>query len=687
MLSGIDIPDAKSDWWHATTRAVTAIAFVLLGGFAFAAIAGEAPRAMSSPLVAAEMLVNFCGFVLFTLEAIFVTLRQRPIAQAAGLAPRALALLGTWLMALLVLLPARESVPPAISLMSVVFGLVGDGLAIAAVANLGRSFSIMPEARRLVVSGPYQLMRHPLYVAEEITICGLVAVHFSALAVLLFAIQAACQWCRARNEEQILASAFSEFDAYHKRTPMLLPHLDQTAMWIGVASFAIVFPLGSYLLADPDTFLHVAAGQWMWAHGLVPSVDPFSATMRGAPWTAHEWLAELMFAGAFGVLGWAGVTALTALATACAFAMLGSALCRTLPLRGVVVTLALSFLLIAPHLVARPHVLAMPAMVGWMAGLVKARADDRAPSLALLPLLVLWANLHGSFPLAFLLAGFFAIEAVLAAPDRVARRKSFGGWAIFLTAAAAASFLTPLGWSGWRFPFELSGMTFSLGLVQEWQAANFARFQPLEILLLGLPALALCGSMRLSWLRLALLLLLIHLALVHTRFVDTVALLGPLLLAPSLRGLFGGLPAFRATWRPVESSILAVAVIVTITGLGAWRGVMNDDPRIAPRAALAAAGSGMVLNDYDFGDYLIFSHISPFVDGRIDLYGDRFMLDYMSALNAQGNALPELLARYHVGWTILKPNRPAVALLDRLPGWHRAYADANAVVHVKDDDR
>jgi hypothetical protein len=87
-----------------------------------------------------------------------------------------------------------------------------------------------------------------------------------------------------------------------------------------------------------------------------------------------------------------------------------------------------------------------------------------------------------------------------------------------------------------------------------------------------------------------------------------------------------------------------------------------------------------VLNDYPFGDYLIFSGIPPFVDGRADMYGDAFL-----RRAAQLAELPLLLAQYRIVWTLFKPDNPRVVLLDNLPGWQRFYADDVAVVHIRRD--
>ena len=86
---------------------------------------------------------------------------------------------------------------------------------------------------------------------------------------------------------------------------------------------------------------------------------------------------------------------------------------------------------------------------------------------------------------------------------------------------------------------------------------------------------------------------------------------------------------------------------------------------------------------YNFGGYLIFSGVEPFIDGRY-LYGDAFLKRYVEAMLLESDQLPHLLTEYGVTWTLISPNWPAVVLLDHLPGWRRLYADDIAVVHVRD---
>ncbi len=87
---------------------------------------------------------------------------------------------------------------------------------------------------------------------------------------------------------------------------------------------------GLPLLADPDSHWHIAVGNWMLAHGTVPTVDPFSFTFGGQPWIAKEWLSQLLMAVAFKLGGWGGVTVLAATALAVSFALMLRLLLRDL---------------------------------------------------------------------------------------------------------------------------------------------------------------------------------------------------------------------------------------------------------------------------------------------------------------------------------------------------------------------
>src|SRR5690606_17953687 len=99
----------------------------------------------------------------------------------------------------------------------------------------------------------------------------------------------------------------------------------------------------------------------------------------------------------------------------------------------------------APHLLARPHVLALPIMVLWFGELVRAMDRRGSPPWWLLAVIALWANLHGGFVLGLALAALAACD-VLWNAEPASRVRLFWRWGLFGLAALAMSGLTPYGW-------------------------------------------------------------------------------------------------------------------------------------------------------------------------------------------------------------------------------------------------
>jgi protein-S-isoprenylcysteine O-methyltransferase Ste14 len=174
------------------------------------------------PELLAELLARGATLLFFVLAAWLVLIRIRPVSKASGLQPRLSALAGSFLLLSVVLFP-RQDLSIGLNLLSAGLLLLGHLLAVCGLVRLGRSFSIMAEARRLVTDGPYALVRHPLYVAEEISAIGLFLQHASLGTALLLIAHLAFQLQRMRNEEQVLRATFPEYETYAVRTRRLIP--------------------------------------------------------------------------------------------------------------------------------------------------------------------------------------------------------------------------------------------------------------------------------------------------------------------------------------------------------------------------------------------------------------------------------------------------------------------------------
>ena len=433
------------------------------------------------------------------------------------------------------------------------------------------------------------------------------------------------------------------------------------------------------LFNDGDTSWHLGAGRWMLENGAIPERDPFSFTFAGQPWTAHEWLSEIVMAGLFGIGGWNALGLLTATAVSALLFMVGAEARRHWrPTIALAVMLAL-FIVVTPFIVARPHVLAWPILAGWTTILLRAREADRAPPLAAALLMLLWANLHGSFLIGLLLIGLFALEAAV---ETKWKPMVLVRWAAFGILSLLLSLATPHGIYGLLFPLQVSGME-SLPLIKEWLPTPLLEMRGFQIVLVGTIIAAFTTRVRVPLFRLLLLLGMLYMALEHVRHQAVLAVVAALVLPPAFARREEG-EAAPATGTLVLGAGLAVAVLLIWAVRMALPEVRRDSPS-NPIAAIAAVPPSLrgvpVFNSYSFGGPLILNRIRPFIDGRADMYGDGFMFEWQRIHRGDAAAFDRGVQRWGIGWTILEPGAPLVELLDRKRGWRRIYEDPWAVVH------
>lgn len=162
--------------------------------------------------------------MFLSLLMVAVVTRARPVAKTQGLWSRLTAMGGSFIPSFVFLLPRNDDVV-LVNILSCTLFAVGYGFTVYALAHLNRSFSIMPEARRLVTGGPYRFIRHPVYLFEQIGVVGLFLPYASIWAVLMLAIHLFCQFQRMNSEEGVLRRAFPEYGDYAQRTPRLIPGL------------------------------------------------------------------------------------------------------------------------------------------------------------------------------------------------------------------------------------------------------------------------------------------------------------------------------------------------------------------------------------------------------------------------------------------------------------------------------
>lgn len=172
----------------------------------------------------ADVLSRSSTILFLAVLSILFVIRLSPVKKARGMYPRFLAVAGTFSMTLVTVFP-RADLSLTQTVLASLLSLVGTGLSIFALAHLGRSFSVMAEARRLVTSGPYRLVRHPLYVFEAVASLGILVQFFTFYSVLIYLIHCLLQLQRMKKEEAVLEVVFPEYQRYKLKTARIIPGL------------------------------------------------------------------------------------------------------------------------------------------------------------------------------------------------------------------------------------------------------------------------------------------------------------------------------------------------------------------------------------------------------------------------------------------------------------------------------
>ncbi|MER8442028.1 hypothetical protein NKH52_02285 [Mesorhizobium sp. M1066] len=467
-----------------------------------------------------------------------------------------------------------------------------------------------------------------------------------------------------------------------------------------LAALAMAGALGAQAgatLQDPDSWWQVKVGLDFLTNRTFPTVDPYSYTFAGQPWIAKEWLGQVLLAIAYRAGGWNGVvTAIIASISLTVF-LLGWFLSAWLkPILAITLAFAAVFL-INPIFTARPHVFTFPIIVIWTAVLFGAAREERAPPWWLLVLVVLWANLHATFTLSFVIAAFAGLD--LLARTGLSKPSLLAKWIAFGLLCPLVSLIHPYGVQAILATLAVAYGNEAVSLIMEWKPFNQPDSPVQEAaMLLALFGL-LVSRLRIGWAKALFVVFTLHVYLAHVRFMYLFFLLIPLVMAAEVAQQY---PSLSATAWLAEKrdglerffarrfyAICDTAAVLLIGGVA----VLGSAYQVAPSPKTSASGalafaqshhlSGNVLNSYNFGGTLIFHGFKTYIDGRTD---QLFLGGFTKADDETGhsNGKPLLEARlkkYAIGWALLSADDARIPFFDQL-GWKRAYADDHAVIYL-----
>jgi hypothetical protein len=433
---------------------------------------------------------------------------------------------------------------------------------------------------------------------------------------------------------------------------------------------------------DSDTYWHLATARETIAHGLVRT-DVFSWSAHGASVGTDQWLGQLLLYASYLSGGWLGVVALRAvIVSVLVFAIVAAALVRQPRSPIAAVALSIPAILLSRFLwTDRPELLG----TACFALLVLLIQLPRRAIAAAAPLLILWANVHGSFALGAVLILLISAHAL------ATRARPTWPYTVAAVGAVASFVLTPAGIATIGAP--------GLHLlhppreIQEWAIPDPTTAAGLVWAVVLGAVLATAALAPRAAIRDAILIVpLAGLSLVAIRYAPLFAIASTPYLADQLPVAFARLAGPLAQGRsvvartgrsapPIIDIVLVLAGIALLAvGIAGAPGDVDEEGFPVDALAQLPAGPGL-LNEYDWGGWLIWrAPATPvFVDGRLVPYlASGVMDDYRIVLEARPG-WRDVVARRGIRYILVRPRDP-VAVRARELGWTALVRSSSTVL-------
>jgi len=485
-------------------------------------------------------------------------------------------------------------------------------------------------------------------------------------------------------------------------------------LWVALLALAVA--LAVHDLRSLDYWWHLRTGRLIAETGAVPRVDPFSYTVPGARWIDIHWLYQLCLYFLHASGGHAAVV-VAQLGLVClmlaALAPIGWR--RERPWLGVL-ALALVLLLVAPRLRARPELPSF-ALLAWILFLLDRfeRTPDRWVY-AIVPLQLVWVNVHGLFAVGIAVCAIHLIAELLRAlgrgaagvrPDRVRRL------AAVTLLATLVSVVNPNGLEGALYPLQQLDMVSSaerrgaFGMLIEELRPTLGSADPLTLgLFAGLAALSL-AAMATNWKRVREVDILLwvafgYLALGANRNTALFAIVAAPILVRNANEAIDARPGWTRLASGTAAVTVALALLVAVDaavvrylarlGRLGWPSIgiaEGLNPIGAAEWIARTRAPAPIAHDMADGGYLIWRlwpDYSVMSDGRLEVFGPE-LLPRLQPTDPERFA--ELDARYRFGSVLLNHRRlplgPLLRALHASVDWRLAYVDDVSAVFVRGD--
>ena len=469
---------------------------------------------------------------------------------------------------------------------------------------------------------------------------------------------------------------------------------------------------GGGILSDGDSGFHIRAGDFIINNMKIPKVDIFSYVSPPIPWTAHEWLSEVIMSFIHKCIGLSGLAIFFMSFIAFSFYVYFKLLrvyCNNVVLLWPIVFFAA--LCTSFHWLARPHVFSMLILILWymILDLYEYRNINK---LFYLPvLMLLWVNLHGGYIIGYVLIfiyifsnfinGYFFSNEDKTKISQKAKKLLFICFICF-----GVSLLNPFGYKIFLFPFKLVTDSFITSHVMEFLPTNFQDNQPFNYFFFFSIFVILFSKMKPDLTESILFFSFSYLALYSVRYTALFAIIiAPILLKRiDLFFKYSEIKMFRKIKHSGENisvvekrnrGLLWPIILVVLLFYLGINGTIKYDFDLKRHAIEATEFilkekiPGNMFNDDEFGDYLIYAAYplyKVFFDGRSDMYGERHMKKYLSVLRLE-NDWQNIIEEYQIGWIFYKADSLLSRYLNERNDWKLIYADGIAHIYVKNIDK
>jgi hypothetical protein len=480
---------------------------------------------------------------------------------------------------------------------------------------------------------------------------------------------------------------------------------------IVIVLFVGLFAMAARTPVDTDMWWHLGAGRAIVTTGHIPFVDEFSFTARGTPWVDVQWLAQVGMYLARQLGGDALLALLVAALVVVTFTFVYPQMTGAPFLRAFIIVLAAtaSSVIWSP----RPQMLSLVllAVTSYIAHLFKWRRVNRL--WVLIPVFVLWGNVHGGYAL-----GLMLIACVIAgeALNRVMGRgalpevltwREIGVLAGVGALSGLALLVNPYGFGTWALPFRTVSIKTLQGFIQEWASPDFHNLyeQPVLWLLFALLAVTGLARRRWDWTDLVLVVVFGYSAFLARRNIAPFAVVIAPVLARRAQLVVESasaqikLPASaRQELNPALTAVLNWLIVALVVAAALIKCAVALSPQMIDKGQRQAAPvqavewlktasprpPGPMFNSYNWGGYLIWALPDEpvFADGRTDVYGE-FLLDYVKVMFVRPG-WQAVLDRYGIRLALTERDSFLSAVLEMQPQWRQVYADDQAVIWARE---